>query len=75
MIKKLNSHNDSTALQTAKDHFAQQPIEVARWDDHDVDFEILRRKCATDSSFIPPKLKNNIKLDSRPENGKLAELA
>ena len=66
MVKKLNSHNDSTALQSSKKHFDQKPIEVARWDDHDVDFEILRRKNCTDSAFIETQDESAFKLETKP---------
>ena len=54
MVKKLNSHNDSAAIQNLKSHFYQQPIDVARWDDHDVDLEILRRKNTTETALTAP---------------------
>ena len=54
MVKKLNSHNDSAAIQNLKSHFHQQPIDVARWDDHDVDLEILRRKNTTETALKAP---------------------
>ena len=54
MVKKLNSHNDSEAIQNVKNHFYQQPIDVAHWDDRDVDLEILRRKNTTETALIAP---------------------